>query len=150
MSLLSVFFHLQDCVLVFWNFNSQWRYLWKSSLCPWNQPHFLRNSDKSLLSPEQKNLKKSETCFCRRKAAEDNSKINIFPNIPCTFLLFKASVFVQIFFPRNLLFWQVFRLSAFLNSKCLKTLNKRRRISLLINQFVCLIEEDVAIDKLLN
>ena len=57
MSLLSVLFHLENCVSVFWNFNFWPRYLGKRSLCPWNQPHFLRNSDKSLLSPEQNKLK---------------------------------------------------------------------------------------------
>ena len=31
-----------------------------------------------------------------------------------------------------------------------KTTNKRKHISLFINQFVSLIEQDVAIDKLLN
>ena len=57
MSLLLVLFHLQNCVSDFWKFNFQLRYLGKRSSCPWNQPHFLRNSDKSLLSPEQNNLK---------------------------------------------------------------------------------------------
>ena len=41
-------------------------------------------------------------------------------------------------------------MSAFLNSKCLKTSNKRTHIPLFINQFVSLIEQDVAIGKLLN
>ena len=95
--------------------------------------------------------KKSETRFCRQKTAEDNNvKINIFPNVPCTFLLFKASAFLQMFFPRNLLFRQVLRTSVFLNSKCLKTSNKRTHIPLFINQFVSLIEQNVAIDKLLS
>ena len=63
------------------------------------------------------NWKKSETQFCRQKTAENsNAKINISPNIPCTFLLFKAGVFLQIFFPRNLLFQQVLRTPVFLNS----------------------------------
>ena len=48
MSLLSVLFHLQSHVSVFWNFNFWQRYLGKLSLCPWKQPHFLRNSYKSL------------------------------------------------------------------------------------------------------
>ena len=53
--------------------------------------------------------------------AEDNNvKIKVFPNIPCTFLLFKASTFLQIFFPRNLLIRQALRTSLFLNSKYLK------------------------------
>ena len=43
--------------------------------------------------------------FVKRKTAEDNNaKTNVSPNIPCIFLLFKASAFFQIFFPRNLLF----------------------------------------------
>ena len=56
------------------------------------------------------------------------------------FLLFKARAFPQIFFPRNLLFRQILRTSVFLNSKCLKTSNKRSPIFLSINQFVSLIE----------
>ena len=51
MSLLSVLFHQPDRVSVFWNFNLQSRHLGKRS-CPWNQSYFLRNSDKSLLSPQ--------------------------------------------------------------------------------------------------
>ena len=83
--------------------------------------------------------------------AEANiAKINVFPNITCIFLLFKASAFLQIFFPRNLLLQQVLRTSVFLNSKCLKASNKRTHIPLFISQFVSLIEQDVAIDKLLN
>ena len=89
---------------------------------------------------------KSETQFCRGKTAEDNkAKINVFPNIPSK--LFKASVFLPIFSPRNLLFLQVLRTSVFRNSKCLKTSNKRTHIPLFINQIVSLIEQDVAIDK---
>ena len=104
---LPVLFDLQNRVSVFWSFNFWPRYLGKHSLRPWNQPHFLRNSGKSLLSPKQNNLKKSETWFCRWKTGEDNNpKINIFSNIPWTFLLFRAGAFLRIFFPRNLLFWQ--------------------------------------------
>ena len=115
MSLLSLPFHLQNRVSVFWNFIFLSRDLRALSLFPWNQPHLLRNSDKSLLSPEQ-----SEVRFCRRKAAEDNSaKLNISANVPCTFLLFKATAFLQIFFPRNCLFQQVLRISVFRNSECL-------------------------------
>ena len=85
---------------------------------------------------------KTETRFCRWKTVEDNNnaKMNASPNIPCTFLLFKASAVLQIFFPRNLLFQQVLRMSIFLISKCLKTSNKRTHIHLFINQFVSLIE----------
>ena len=97
--------------------NFQSRYLGKRSLCTWNQPDFLKNSDKSLLSSEQNKLKYSETWFCRRKTSEDdNAKISVPPNIPCTFLLFKASAFFQIFFPRNLLFRQVLRTLVLVNS----------------------------------
>ena len=95
------------------------------------------------------NEKKSETWFCRRTTVEDNNaKINVSPNKPCTFLLFKAGVFLQIFFPRYLLFQRVLRTSVFLNSKYLrflerhpfKTLNKRTQFPLLINQSICLID----------
>ena len=66
------------------------------------------------------NYMKSKTWFCRQKAAAEdtNVKINVSPNIPCTFLLFKASIFIT-FFPMNLLFRQVLRMPIFLNSKCL-------------------------------
>ena len=85
------------------------------------------------------------------KTAEDNNaKINVFPNVSCTFLFFKASAFLQMFFPRNLFFRQVLRRPVFLNSKSLKTSNKRTHIPLFINQFVSLIEQNVAIDKLLS
>ena len=58
--------------------------------------------------------------FVRRTTAEDNNaKINVCPNIPCAFFLFKASASLQFFLPRNLLFRQVFRTSVFLSSKCL-------------------------------
>ena len=57
MSLLSLLFHLQTYLSIFWNFNFQPRYLRKRSLCQWNQPHFLRNSDKSLSSPKQNKIK---------------------------------------------------------------------------------------------
>ena len=57
-------------------------------------------SDKSL--PNKTNQKKFQAWFCRKKTAEDNNlKINIFLNILCTFLLFKANAFLQIFFPRK-------------------------------------------------
>ena len=101
MLLLSVLFHLPNRVSVFWNFSP--RYLEKSSLYPWNPPHFLRNSDKSLLS------------------------------------LLKASAFLQIFFPKNLLFRQVLRASVFLNSKCLKASNNGTHVPSFINEFVALI-----------
>ena len=86
---------------VFWNSNFKPTLLGKHTSCPWNQLHFLRKSDKRLLSPKQQK-KKSETRFCRRKIAkDDNVKINVSKNITCTFLLFKASVFLQIFFLRK-------------------------------------------------
>ena len=116
-SLSSVLFYLQNHVSGFWNFDFYPRYFWKRSLCPWNQFHLLRNSDKSLLSPEQNKLKKkSDTRSCRQKTAEDYyAKINVSPNIPCTILPFKASAFFQIFFRRNLPFRQVLRRSVFLS-----------------------------------
>ena len=61
--------------------------------------------------------------YCRWKTTEDNSaKINVTPNIPCIFLLFKASAFLQVLFSRNLLFRQVLRTSVFLSSKSLTSL----------------------------
>ena len=49
-------------------------------------------SEKAPFSSERNKLK--EIRFCRRKAPEDdNLKINVSPNIPCAFLLFKASAF---------------------------------------------------------
>ena len=66
------------------------------------------------------NSKKLETKICRQKTAEDNNATtNISQNLPCTFLLFKASAFLRIFFPRNLLSQQVLRISVSLSSKCL-------------------------------
>ena len=87
--------------LSIWDFNFQPRNIAKRSSCPWNQPHILRKSDESLLSPD-----KSETQFCRRKTAEgDNVRINVSPKKHCTFLLFKGSAFPQIFFPIKWKFW---------------------------------------------
>ena len=81
----------------------------------WENVHYVPEINKRLLSPEQN---KSRTLFCRRKTAEgNNAKINFSPNIPCTFLLFKASAFLQSFFPRYFLFGQVLRMSVFLNCK---------------------------------
>ena len=94
-------FHLWNRVSFFKNFSP--KYLEKRTLCPWNPPHFLRNSDKSLLP------------------------------------LFKASAFLPILLPRNLLFWKVFWASVFLNSKCLKASNKGTHIPLLIHEFFSLI-----------
>ena len=57
-------------------------------------------------------------------AEDNNTKINLFPNIPCTFLLLKASAFLQIFFPGNLYsFPTSFENVNFLNSKGLSTNN---------------------------
>ena len=64
--LLSVLFHLQSRVSVFWNFNFQPRYLFQDI-----SPYLLSKT----------NWKKSETRFCRRKTAEDNNdKINVSSN----------------------------------------------------------------------
>ena len=96
---------------------------------------------KAFYLPNKKISKKSETRFYRRKAVEDNTaKINVFPKIPCTFLLFKASAFPQIFFRRNLLFRHVLRTSVFVNKKYFKTSSKRTNIPLFFNHFVSLIE----------
>ena len=55
---------------------------------------------KAFYLPSKTNQKKYGTQFYRRKTAEDNNaKINVSPNIPRTFLLFKSSAFFQIFLP---------------------------------------------------
>ena len=70
--------------------------------------------------PNKTNQKKPETGCCTRKtAAENNAKSNFPPNIPGSFLLFKATAFLQIFFLRNVLFRQVLRTSIFINCKIL-------------------------------
>ena len=115
----------------------------------WENVHYVseinlisyKNLIETFYLPSKMNLKKYETWFCRGKTAQDdNAKIKFSPNIPGTFLLVRASAFLQIFFLRNFLFPQVLRTSVFLNSKSLKTLNKRRHMPLFINQFVSLIE----------
>ena len=51
-------------------------------------------SEKVSFSSERNKLK--EIRFCKRKPPEDdNLKINVSPNIPCAFLLFKASYCLQ-------------------------------------------------------
>ena len=48
--------------------------------------------------PSKTNYMKSETWFCRQKtAAEDSNIKNVSPNIPCIFLLFKDSIFLNFF-----------------------------------------------------
>ena len=58
---------------------------------------------KGIYLPSKTNANKIfEARFCRRKAAEDNNtKYNVSPNIPCTFLLFKGSAFLQNLFLRK-------------------------------------------------
>ena len=88
----------------------------------WGNVHYVpeinliskRTLIKAFYLPSKVSLKKSGTSFSRQKTAEDsNAKINISLNIPFTFLLFKASVFLQIFFPRNFLFQQVLKYQFF-------------------------------------
>ena len=99
------------------------------------------------------NQAKSETRFWRQKTAEDNAKIKVSSNITCSFLLFKASPFLQIFFPRNLLCRQALRTSVFINTcltflylftSLLKNIYEKyqinKHIPLFINQFVSLVE----------
>ena len=121
--------------------------IWGTFISPWNQPYFLRNSNKSLLSSEQ-NIKRN----LRKTTEGNNAKINFSPNASCTFLLFKASPFLQIFFLRKSKFWerQIFSIVNFSHSftyesiyfsnstkeHILKTSNKRTYISLLINLFI--------------
>ena len=109
----------------------------KLSLCSWNKPRFLRNSDKSLLSPKKKHFQINlRQYFVDEQQLEMIMPNKCFTNIPCAFFLFKYSAFLEIFFPRKLHFWQVFRTSVFLNSEFLKTWNKRSHVPIFINQFV--------------
>ena len=60
------------------------------------------NLIKAFYFPSKTNQKKFEKYFCKGKTVEDdNGKINVSSNIPCAFLLFKASEFLQILFPRK-------------------------------------------------
>ena len=60
---------------------------------------------KKPLSPEQNKLKEIWDTVLQTKDTWRNAS----PNISCTFLLFKANEFLQIFFPRNIFFRQVLR-----------------------------------------
>ena len=81
---------------------------------------------------------------------DNNAKINVYPNIPCTFLLFKASsnfLSKKFTFPtsfENFSFLEVFDIPLpmyfFTKEHPLKPSNKRTHIPLLINQFYTLIE----------
>ena len=64
------------------------------------------NSDKSLLSPKQNNLKEIGDTGRQKTAKDHNATTNVFLYVPYTFLLFKAKAFLRIFFPRKLLFRQ--------------------------------------------
>ena len=134
MSLLSVLFHLQNCVSVF--------EILIFSQDIWKSVHYVLEINlisygtliKAFYLPSKTIQKKFETRFCRRKATKDNNaKIKVFPSMSfcCSELVdfFKFS-FREIYFLRT---------SVFLNSKCLKTSNKRTPIPLSINQFVSLI-----------
>ena len=92
----SLLFHLQNSFSVFWNFNVELPFLGKRSSCPWNQPHLLWNLIKSFYFPREKTKRNSRNDF-RRTAEDDDAKINVSLNIHCTFLLFKASAFLQFF-----------------------------------------------------
>ena len=62
-------------------------------------------SDKSLLSAEREKLKEIRgTILYKKDAEDDNVKINVSPNINCTFTVFKASAFPQIFSPKKMSF----------------------------------------------
>ena len=75
--------------------------------CLWNQPHFRRNSDKSILSLKQNNLKEIwDTVLYTKDSWRRLCQYKPSPNIPCTILLFKVRAFLQIFFPRKSKFWE--------------------------------------------
>ena len=55
-----------------------------------------------------KHSSSSKTWSCRRNTVEDdNPKINLPPNMPCTFLFFKDSAFFNISFRENQSFGNV-------------------------------------------
>ena len=69
---------------------------------------------KAFYLPNKTILKKSKTQFCRRKTAEDNNaKIYFFPEYTLYFFVLPGSsrTFIQILFPRKLLFRQVLKTS---------------------------------------
>ena len=124
MSMLSVLFHLQNRVSVF--------EILIFSQDIWGDVHYVPEINlislwtqlKAFYLPNKTTWKKSETRFCRRKTPEDNNAIIAVPNIPCTFFLFKARTFLQLFskkfsFPgsfenvivtRNDIVWKIARL----------------------------------------
>ena len=129
MSLLSVLFHLQNFVSVF--------EILIFSQDIWKSVHYVLEINvisygtlkKAFYLPSKTIQKKFETRFWRWKATKDNNaKIKVFPNMP-----FCCSKLVHFFKISR-------RTSVFLNSKCLKTSNKRTHIPLFINLFVSLIE----------
>ena len=102
-----------------------------SSQDTWGKVHYVPKINlisqgtpiKSFYLPSKINYNKSETRFCWQKTTEDNNaKINVSPNTPSTFFLFKTGAFFQKIFQKSLLFWQILRTSVFLNSKCLTLL----------------------------
>ena len=54
--------------------------------------------------PQTKQIKRNlrYTFVDKKTAEEDNAKINVFWNIPCTFSLFKGNAFLKIFLLRKL------------------------------------------------
>ena len=97
-------FHLQNRVSVFGNFKFWPRYLVKRWLCPWNQHKELWW--KPFITWVKQTKQIWDTDLQTKTAEKDNVKINVSANIPCTFLLFKASAFLQKNFPRKSKFWE--------------------------------------------
>ena len=107
-----VLFHLQNRISVFWNFKYVHRmFMWKCC----ENVHYAHEINlisyetliKAFYLPSKKKQNKSKTWICGRKTAEDdNTKINVSPNIPCISLPFRSSAFVQIFFLRKSKFWE--------------------------------------------
>ena len=123
MLLLSVLFNLQNCVSVFWILIFTQDIWGNVHYVPWGWSFSKKLWKKSFIS-QAKQIKGNlrYTFVDKRELEDNNAKISISPNITWTLLLFKASAFLQIFFPRSLLSWQVLRTSVFVGSKCLTSL----------------------------
>ena len=108
-------FYLQNRVSVFWNFNFYPKYLGKCSLCPWNHPLFLRNPDKSLLSPDQNKLRNLRQGFVNERQLKTIMPKPTIPQIYLCLFALERKCISSNFLPNKI---EVLRMSVFHNSKC--------------------------------
>ena len=109
-------FHPQNRASVFWNLNFLPKYLGKGSLCSQNQPCFLRNSDKSLLSPEQNKLKEIWHIVLQTKNSWRRQCQNkCFPKYVLYLFALQSQRISSNFLSEKI---EVLTTSVFLNSKC--------------------------------